>query len=169
MGERTSVAWTDSTWNPVPMWPPYEVSSDGRIRNSVSGRLLRPIPSDSGHLYVYPKRGRKLYVHRAILEAFVGPCPVGQEGRHLDGNPTNNRLDNLAWGTRLENVADTRRHGRLPTGERSGTAKLTESAVLEIRRLYGKYTLRFLAARFGVSHTAIRRAALGIKWGCVGG
>lgn len=49
-------------------------------------------------------------------------------------------------------------------GERAGGAKLTSHEVLEIRRLHGTMSLRELGARYGVSHTAIRRAALGIKW-----
>ena len=31
--------------------------------------------------------------------------------RHLDGNPHNNRLDNIVWGTVVENEADKVRHG----------------------------------------------------------
>jgi len=73
-------------------------------------------------------------------------------------------LDNLKWGTPLENTEDKRRHGTIPRGESAGGAKLTEAQVLEIRRRHGTASLRSLAREFGVSHTAIRRAALGIKW-----
>ena len=52
-----------------------------------------------------------------------------------------------------------------PIGERSGTHKLTIEDVIKIRKEYGKKSLRKLASEYGVSHTAIRRAALGIKWG----
>lgn len=53
----------------------------------------------------------------------------------------------------------------MPVGERSGTHKLTEAEVLEIRKARGTASLRELGAKYGVSHTAIRRAMLGIKWG----
>ena len=46
------------------------------------------------------------YVHRLVLEAFVGPCPEGMECRHLEGDTANNALSNLAWGTPQENAAD---------------------------------------------------------------
>jgi hypothetical protein len=121
-----------------------------------------------GHLYVLtplPRRPRKLYVHRAVLLAFIGPPADSEhEARHLDGNPAHNHLSNLAWGSPVENAADKRRHGTQPKGERNATAKLTEAQVREIRALHGSASLRQLAARYGVSHTAIRRAALGIKW-----
>lgn len=38
---------------------------------------------------------KNYYVHRAVLEAFVGPCPPNHEACHIDGNPGNNRLENL--------------------------------------------------------------------------
>lgn len=81
-----------------------------------------------------------IFVHRLVLEAFVGPCPDGMECCHdPDYNPSNNRLENLRWDTRKANMEDAKRHGRregcnLP-GEQNGHAKLTEQQVIEIRRL----------------------------------
>jgi hypothetical protein len=161
VGDNTAIEW-----RPVPTHPGYSVNAYGEIRGP-SGQTLRPMRAHRGHLYVLtplPRRPRKLYVHRAVLLAFMGPPPAGQEGRHLDGDPEHNHLSNLAWGTPLQNAADKERHGRQPKGERSVTAKLTEAQVREIRGLHGTASLRQLAARYGVSHTAIRRAALGIKW-----
>jgi hypothetical protein len=43
--------------------------------------------------------------------AFVGPYPEGMEIRHLDGNPENNALENLKYGTRSQNIQDQIRHG----------------------------------------------------------
>ena len=155
---------TTIEWRDIPGWPRCRVSSSGTVRGP-SGRALKSQTADSGHLYVWPIRGKKLFVHRAVLLAFVGPCPPGKESRHLDGIPSHNHLGNLLWGTRQEQRADERRHGTRCIGEKSGTAKLSESDVREIRELHGTVTLRELGRRYGVSHTAVRRAALGIKWG----
>lgn len=158
---------TKIEWRPVPSAPGYEVSNDGRVRSKRC--VLRPIHGKGGYLCVFAYSGgkatmRKLWVHVAVLEAFVGACPEGMETRHLNGIPADNDLSNLAWGTPLENAADKRRHGTQPRGERSASAKLTEADVHEIRRLHGTVSLRELGMRFGVSHTAIRRAATGAKW-----
>ena len=162
---KTKIEWCD-----IPGYPGYKVTAGGLIAGPKG--ILKPICSRDGYAHVFAYDGgasRKLRVHHAVLFAFVGPPAEGQETRHLDGDPHNNRLDNLAWGTRRENAADKQRHGRLPAGERSGTHKLTAADVIKIRRLHGALSLRQLATRFGVSHTAIRRAALGISWSCLKG
>jgi hypothetical protein len=56
------------------------------------------------------RKKKQLMVHHLVLRAFVGPCPAGMQTRHLDGNPANNRLDNLCWGTPKENAEDCARH-----------------------------------------------------------
>jgi len=50
-------------------------------------------------------------IHVLVLLAFVGPRPEGQQARHLNGNATDNRRVNLAWGTPKQNTADSIRHG----------------------------------------------------------
>lgn len=165
MSGRTSIEWRD-----VPGYPGYSVTSDGRIAGHYGE--MRPMRMPSGHLYVIARcdfLARKLFVHRAVLFAFVGPCPDGMEARHLNDIPDDNRIDNLAWGTRVENAADKVRNGGQPRGERMKTHRLTEQQVAEIRARYPIMSTRALATEYGVSHTAIRRAAVGVKWGHVEG
>lgn len=155
----SNIEWTD-----VPNYPGYSVNRAGEIRGPRG--LMKPMRAHLGHLYILCKRQRprKLYVHRAVLLAFIGPCPAGMEACHGDGNPANNRLENLRWDTRLANAADKQLHGTQPRGAKSGTAKLSIDQVREIRSLHGRRTLRSLARQFNVSHTAIRRAATGVTW-----
>jgi HNH endonuclease len=104
-------------------------------------------------------------VHRLVLEAFVGPCPEGMECRHLDGNRTNNRLDNLAWGTRIENHEDMKRHGTRPTGSRHHKAKINESDIPEIIRMRSaEITLQSIAERFGITRQNVCLIVNGKAW-----
>jgi len=83
-----------------------------------------------------------MFVHRMVLLAFVGPAPEGMKCRHLNGNPKDNRLENLCWGTSSENNRDIVRHGR------HITSRLSNDQIREIRRMPG--SLRKIAAEFGI-------------------
>lgn len=100
-------------------FPAYEVSTHGRLRRG--DRFLKGSPIKSGHIDVSLHMGRKRfrrYIHTLVLEAFIGPRPDNMEACHWDGDPANNRLDNLRWDTHANNVADTVRHGRTTRKER---------------------------------------------------
>lgn len=115
-------------WRPVVGWEGlYEVSDQGRVRSvdrvitrrnglrhTHRGQILKACPIKSGHLVVRLMNagfGSTRTVHRLVLEAFIGPCQIGHEGCHIDGNHKNNRVNNLYWGTRSENLLDQVRHG----------------------------------------------------------
>ena len=100
----------------------YEIERDGTVRNKRTGRILKPFVGDrSGHLRV-TIGGKHHYIHRLVAEVYMGACPPGMEVRHLDGNPANNNVSNLAYGTRSENVLDSVAHGTY----RSANAAKTE-------------------------------------------
>lgn len=119
------------TWKPIPGYEDaYEVSDLGRVRSLERlvparngstrrqfARILRPSPLPTGHLHVSLSRngkGRSYTVHRLVLLAFIGPPRRDQECCHRDGNPSNNALTNLYWGTRTDNRLDDIRNGRHP-------------------------------------------------------
>lgn len=163
MSATSSIEWTE-----VPGWPGIAASRDGRVRGR-SGRVLKPYATNTGHRYVLIPQpggrgtpGRKLWLHHAVLLAFVGPRPEGQEGRHLDDDSGNNAVENLAWGTRSENIADRLRNGRHLVGEASPSAVLTSGAVAAIRR--DPRSSRAVGAAYGVSHTTVQKIRRGEKW-----
>lgn len=98
----------------------YQVSDDGRVntRNRRGEWVPKALNSDkNGYRRVtLSKDGQKRsrLVHHLVLEAFVGPRPEGYECRHLHGNPGDNRLENIAWGTSSENGRDVVDHGHHP-------------------------------------------------------
>lgn len=147
----------------------YQISTHGRVWGIKKQKFLTSQISDSGHLYfeLYKNNIKtKKYIHRLILETFVGPCPIGKECRHLDDDPTNNKLENLCWGTRSENLMDRVVNGKGNQGERHLKAILTEDEVDEIRDLYGtdSWTSRSLAEKFDVSHGTIQAIVHRRSW-----
>lgn len=124
MADHQPTPVREEEWKPVVGHEgAYEVSNLGRVRSldrvittragvkkRRKGQLLRPIKQKRGYISVQIQ-GTKL-VHRLVLEAFVGPCPEGMETCHRNGVKTDNRVENLYWGTSSENNDDIVRHGR---------------------------------------------------------
>ena len=104
-------------WQPLPhpFRSGYEVSDRGRVRSHLyrAPRFLRYF-DDRGYsrvsLQLASGDEKKFFVHALVLHAFVGPRPEGLVIRHLDGNPQNNNLSNLRYGTQAENEGDKRSH-----------------------------------------------------------
>lgn len=113
-------------WCPIPGYEGlYDVSDLGRVRSWIPWRK-RPLPhiltggSDGrGYRNVTLCAGgheRHEAVHRLVALAFIGPRPEGHQTRHLDGDPSNNALVNLCYGTQSENQQDSIRHGTMRNG-----------------------------------------------------
>jgi len=87
------------------------------------------------------------------------------ECRHINGNPANNRLDNLLWGTPTENAADRDLHGTTARGERNAAATLTESQAREIKYRPRRWGMgKALASEFGVSESLVSDIRTGRTW-----
>lgn len=145
------------------------ISGHGMVGNVWKNRKFRITPD--GYSRIGLKNGDirvERGVHRLVLQAFVGHCPPGQECRHLNGIKSDNRLENLAWGTKLENQNDKRLHGTIAMGESHGMAILDESHIREIRRLRSTgMTFQSIGLRFGISKQHTIRIVKGKSWKCV--
>jgi hypothetical protein len=86
-----------------------EVSDRGRVRSL--DRVVRPTVG-------LPGRGT-VRVHVLVCETFIGPRPDGLLTRHLNGNPYDNRIENLAYGTVSENSLDCVSHGTHPLASKT--------------------------------------------------
>ena len=138
-------------WKAISGCPGYEVSDHGRVRSyRVYDGKTRPgkiishshILKGSIHKAGYTKftllvngKPKCRNVHRLILEAFIGPCPIGYQACHNDGNPSNNQLSNLRWDTVSNNKLDCNKHGTMPIGENHHNARLSVIKVISIRLL----------------------------------
>lgn len=125
---------------------------------SLGGRYLQTTIWKSG-------KYRTRRVHVLVCEAFHGPAQLpGMEVRHLDDNPLNNRVGNLAWGTRVDNMQDSIRNGtnnrlartRCPRGHGLTAPNLVRSILA-----LGRRNCRAChQARGAVSRAALRGVAL---------
>ena len=130
----------------------YWINKNGEIWSGYKQGLMKPQVKKDGYLWIdirRPKR-RKGFIHRLVLETFIGPCPDNMECRHLDGNSKNNNLENLRWDTRIKNSQDRILHGR-------AKKKLTKEKVKRIFYLRNVklFTHQKIADIFGVYRQTI--------------
>jgi hypothetical protein len=105
--------------------------------------------------------------HRFILECWDSVQPRKIVVRHLDGNPLNNNLKNLKYGTVKENVDDAFKHnGNYAEGTRNGRSKLTEDDVREIRNRYdsGERLSKISVDYPHITTVSVKNAAKRITW-----
>lgn len=165
---------------PIPNYPGYMLGSDGSAwsqwikgrwkRRRPTWRRLKTPPGSYGYPQLNlscPETGKMTHfkLHILMLRVFVGPMPHGLMTRHLNGNRTDNRIENLVYGTAAENAADTSLHGRTNRGTRSPLTHLTDNNVIGIiKRLTNGDKRKDLAVEFGVSLSAINDIAQGRTW-----
>ncbi len=150
----------------------YKVGDDGSIWSSKTNsewRSLKCYKSSYGYLLASLRKNKETFriqVHRVVLMEFVGPCPEGMECRHLNGIKHDNRLSNLMWGTRRENLLD---RARLNQGDGFGDAHycaiLTCEIVTECRKSArnGRFVTD-LAHEYGVGYKTMLEAVKGYSW-----
>lgn len=159
-------------WKVIPGFTYYEASNLGRVRRSKNKLILKANSNEKGYQRVQLGDGlgnlKNMMVHRLVLWAFTGILPK-LSCAHGDGNPSNNRLDNLRWATATENGADMVRHGRSHVGEKHPQVKISEADAKEIIRRYKRTAHResnwkVLAEEFGLSQAQINGIASGRSW-----
>lgn len=125
-------------WRPIPGHEgKHEVSNFGRIRScnrvvirsngtvyTVHGRILNPAVDKDGYMQIALKGSGKKHtavkVHRAVALAFI-PNEFGKsEVNHINGNRSDNRIENLEWCTRSENLLHSYRVLRGVVQRRTG-------------------------------------------------
>lgn len=112
---------TAEEWRPVAGYPGYLVSSHGRVVSmrpwrGQGSRELRGAPHQKGYRTVqlcrHGEAPKRFLVHALVAEAFLGPRPADMpHTRHLDGDPSNNAVWNLSYGTASQNAFDRVQHG----------------------------------------------------------
>lgn len=149
----------------------YRVGSDGSIWTCARGpwRPLAQASPRDGYLKIriILKDGGKASrrSHRVVLEAFVGPRPEGCEARHLNGIRTDNRAENLQWGTPQQNFNDRRRHGTVVTRETSRWRRLSEDNVRHAVELFKSgEMIKDIASVLGVDASHVSKILRGQEW-----
>ncbi|NJL52917.1 MAG: endodeoxyribonuclease [Hydrococcus sp. SU_1_0] len=156
----------------IPGYEGYQVSNYGRVKNSKTGKILKPYLT-RGYLRVslYNESGRKCkLVHRLVAEAFL-PNPDNKfDVNHINGCKIDANVCNLEWVSASENMSHAHSNGLRPRidtqGEKNGFSKLTKFQVMQIKHLLaeGKSTQKTIGSQFNVSRETISSIKNGRRW-----
>ena len=148
------------------------------MNKSIKERLLESIDI-IGDCWLWNRKGTTRYgmisinsknrrVNRVAYETFCGKIPEGMCVCHACDNPKCINPKHLWLGTHKENMIDCKNKGRAraPVGEKQHSNKLTESQVLEIRKIFksGSASYKKEAKRFGVDPKNIYCIVKGLTW-----
>jgi len=98
-------------------YPNYLIYPDGKVwskpRHRAKGRYLNQRDNGRGYLRVKLSNdsvAKEIRVHRLVALHYI-PNPENKpEINHIDGDKTNNSVENLEWATRIENLNGFKKH-----------------------------------------------------------
>lgn len=170
-------------WKICNNYPTIEVSNLGNCRRTNNKNKKYLYVSRQGYYVTEVKVNGKrklLKLHRLIAEAFLNPptkelveeCSEAHWGvvcvNHKDGNKLNNNVSNLEWCTAADNNRHASKNNLVPSlkGEKNGRAKLKESQVHEICRLFQDTSIKTqdVANMFNISLAQVQKIRCGIAW-----
>lgn len=159
----------------------YEVSSLGNVRTK-----NREEENSKGIIHKYKGKPRKisinpngysvitagkkgqtttLFIHVAVAKAFISNPKNKEQVNHKNGIKTDNRVENLEWVTRQENMLHAFMTGLIKpaVGENQSQTVLTEKQVRNIMSNPSVGTREF-GRRYGVCHSVISAIRKGKTW-----
>lgn len=145
-------------WKKIPGYENYQISDLGNVRNNLGKFMTQRLNGTrennkylSVHLMAnipglgWKERGKILSVHRLVALAFHGIPTKGKNCCHKNDIKTDNRLENLYWGTASDNAKDSIKNGTFNFphpgfGEKHHSVKFSDEIIAKIRSEYtGKH------------------------------
>ena len=137
----------------------YKISNTGRVFSSnryYGSRILKTRLSQFGYPYVVlcVNQNRKtIVVHRLVALAFLDKPKDKNNVNHIDGDKTNNKVENLEWCNASENQLHAVRTGlrKKLSGSDATNVKLSVEEVIYIRKNFKLKTKKYLSEKFNIT------------------
>jgi hypothetical protein len=153
------------TFKVIEDYPNYSVSKCGKIKNNSSGKTLSTFAHKSGYEVINIKpegrgAGKTLKLHRLVAMAFLSNPLNKPQVNHIDGDKSNNNLENLEWVTASENIKHAIKNNLMSPPE--NITRFTDEEARDLADVYKpkcrKNGARALATRLNTHHSVILRA-----------
>lgn len=156
----------------------YQVSNLGRVKSMArnkDGKVMRPDKIRSGYMRATLQRDKdrkRFLVHRLVATAFIGCPDESMDINHKNSIKDDNRIENLEWVTRKENIAHFRKskgakiRDEKMSGLNNPKSKLSMLDIKLIKKLSHEYGfgLKRLSWLFDVDRTVIYKIKKGTHW-----
>lgn len=148
----------------IPGFTRYSVDVDGNVYSYVKSTKikLKPFITKKGYLHVSlwddgtPSTRKDMSVHRLVAKAFIYNTDNKEQVNHIDGNKTNNKVENLEWCTAKENVNHAIESGLRKIGVQNTGNRFNDNDIVNIKIMYDmKMSVRSIAAHHKVDHMMI--------------
>lgn len=150
----------------IPFAKDYYLGEDGNIYSCKRGWNKRKLNPNVDHraggyyrLKIIMDDGNKMsmFIHRLVALTYLPNPENKEEVNHIDGNKLNNKLSNLEWVTKKENMLHAHKLKlRDNTGEGNPRKILSEQEVIDIyNKCYDGVRVCDLANEYGVSRPTI--------------
>lgn len=147
----------------------YQISNTGKVRNKKTGLILKPFYNKKGYQYVKLSinkyKSAKWYIHRLVGFHFIENPYNKPQINHIDGNPSNNNMNNLEWVTNEENQKHAVLNNLHFQGEQHRSSKFTNESIRLLPVLVDiGFSIKELNELTGVSINNIKKILDGKTW-----
>lgn len=142
----------------------YGITKDGKVYSNYSREFMKTHNDKRGyprvHLSDDSGKYHTLPIHRLVATKFIDNPEHKIQVDHINGDKTDNRVDNLRWVSNLENA-----HAAIRTGLMKHAVFTEEEDVHNVcQRLEDGDSIASIARDTGFSYTAIQAVKLGRNW-----
>lgn len=150
-----------------PVYTNYLVYKDGKIF-SLKYQKFIGFKDKDGYITITVGNKYRRKAYQLVMDVWGQPAPkhmIYPTIDHIDGDVSNNHINNLQWLSRSDNLAKSHKFNPR-VGIKHGKSKLTNKDIKTIRKLYStnNYTLAELGRKYKVSYQHIKRIVSGKQW-----